>query len=210
MLLLKIKTVRYTSAIKVNIFYRLKPVNTNLQKTSQNRLACFLVIYFYFCSTFLENPQSIRNRMEMQQDNEYMFCQFFTPTYLRCSEYKIIPYCMHCILDFDDFILPFCQIDKLNDMIKHLKTSIHNVEKNAEDQSHRIIADAAKAESAELKNSDGKKAKLQQEIIQLKQSLQSNLTTHRESELALRKVRFYQCYLLPNSKKSHDIISAIS
>lgn len=69
-----------------------------------------------------------------------------------------------------------------------MKTSIHSVEKNAEDLSHRLIADAAKAESAELKNSDGKKAKLQQEIIQLKQSLQGNLASHRDSELALRKV----------------------
>lgn len=84
----------------------------------------------------------------------------------------------------------------MNDTIKHLKSSIHNVEKSAEDQSHRIIADAAKAESAELKNSDGKKAKLQQEIIQLKQALQSNLTAHRESELALRKV----CFVIVNCK----------
>ena len=80
-------------------------------------------------------------------------------------------------------------------MIKHLKTSIHHVEKNAEEQSHRIISDAAKAESVELKNSDGKRAKLQQEILQLKQSLQSNLTTHRENELALRKVGYF-CWSL--------------
>ncbi len=70
-----------------------------------------------------------------------------------------------------------------------MKTSIHNVEKNSEDQNHRLISEAAKAESGEIKNSDGKKSKLQQEIIQLKQSLQGNLGTHRESELALRKVR---------------------
>ncbi|XP_065066315.1 dynein regulatory complex protein 10-like [Rhopilema esculentum] len=82
------------------------------------------------------------------------------------------------------------EIDQLNDTIKNLKTSIHNVEKNSEDQNHRIIADAAKAESGELKNSDGKKAKLQQEIIQLKQALQSNLSSHRESELALRKRKY--------------------
>ena len=73
-------------------------------------------------------------------------------------------------------------------MIKNLKTSIHNVEKNSEDQNHKIVADAAKAESGELKNSDGKKAKLQQEIIQFKQTLKNNLTSHRESELNLRKV----------------------
>ena len=88
-----------------------------------------------------------------------------------------VPTCFHIL-----------KIEKLNDMIKHLKTSIQDVEKNAEDQSHRIISDAAKAESVEIKNSDGKRAKLQQEILQLKQSLQSNLTIHRENELAMRKV----------------------
>eukprot|EP00794_Sanderia_malayensis_P009300 gene9300-10281_t len=82
------------------------------------------------------------------------------------------------------------EIAKLNDAIKGLKTNINNVEKNAEDQNHRIISEAAKAETGEVKNSDGKKSKLQQEIIQLKQSLQSNLTTHRESELTLRKRKY--------------------
>ena len=69
-----------------------------------------------------------------------------------------------------------------------MKTNIHDVEKNSEDQNHRIISDASKAESVEVKNSDGKKSKLQQEVIQLNQSLQGNLGRHRESELALRKV----------------------
>eukprot|EP00112_Aurelia_sp_Birch-Aquarium-sp1_P021190 Seg5637.2 transcript_id=Seg5637.2/GoldUCD/mRNA.D3Y31 product="Dynein regulatory complex protein 10" protein_id=Seg5637.2/GoldUCD/D3Y31 len=82
------------------------------------------------------------------------------------------------------------EIEKQNDVIKNLKTSIHNVEKNSEDQNHKIVADAAKAESGELKNSDGKKTKLQQEIIQSKQSLKNNLTSHRESELSLRKRKY--------------------
>lgn len=39
-----------------------------------------------------------------------------------------------------------------------------------------------------MKTSDGKKSKLQQEIIELKKKLESDTLTHRESELALRKV----------------------
>lgn len=39
-----------------------------------------------------------------------------------------------------------------------------------------------------MKTSDGKKSKLQQEIIELKKKLESDTLAHRESELALRKV----------------------
>lgn len=39
-----------------------------------------------------------------------------------------------------------------------------------------------------MKNSDSKKGKLQQEIIELKKKLEGDTFTHRESELALRKV----------------------
>ena len=97
-------------------------------------------------------------------------------------------FCLHFAL-----LTYFCffemQIAKKNDEIRNLKTAIHNVEKSSEDQSRKLITEAAKGEAAELKNSEGKKSKLQQELIQLKQSLQSNLTAHRESELTLRKVK---------------------
>ena len=39
-----------------------------------------------------------------------------------------------------------------------------------------------------MKNSDSKKSKLQQEIIELKKKLEGDIVGHRESELALRKV----------------------
>ena len=39
-----------------------------------------------------------------------------------------------------------------------------------------------------MKNSDSKKSKLHQEIIELKKKLEADTTGHRESELALRKV----------------------
>ena len=65
-----------------------------------------------------------------------------------------------------------------------------NVEKSSEEQNHKIIAEAARVEASDLKNSDGKKGKLQQEIIELKKSLESETLAHRESELALRKVKW--------------------
>lgn len=80
------------------------------------------------------------------------------------------------------------QISKRNDIIRRLKNDIYNVEKTAEEQSRRIITEAAKQDASEMKTSDGKKSKLQQEIIELKKKLESDTLAHRESELALRKV----------------------
>ena len=64
------------------------------------------------------------------------------------------------------------------------------MEKNAEEQNRRVITEASKQDAAEMKNSDSKKGKLQQEIIELKKKLEADTVTHRESELALRKVQF--------------------
>lgn len=62
------------------------------------------------------------------------------------------------------------------------------MEKNAEELNRRVITEAAKQDASEMKNSDSKKSKLQQESIELKKKLESDTLTHRESELALRKV----------------------
>ena len=40
-----------------------------------------------------------------------------------------------------------------------------------------------------MKNSDAKRGKVQQEIIEQKKKLEADTLAHRESELALRKVR---------------------
>lgn len=48
--------------------------------------------------------------------------------------------------------------------------------------------EATKEQLADEKNSDGKKNKLQQEIIEQKKGLESQIAKHRDSELALRKV----------------------
>lgn len=81
------------------------------------------------------------------------------------------------------------QISKRNDMIRRLKNDIYNIETNSEETNRRIINEASKQETADVKNSDGKRAKLTQEIIETRKKLEAERTTHRESELALRKVR---------------------
>lgn len=52
----------------------------------------------------------------------------------------------------------------------------------------KIISDAQKIESADIKNSESRKAALQQELINLKQKYQNQVVQHRDSELSLRKV----------------------
>lgn len=52
----------------------------------------------------------------------------------------------------------------------------------------KIISDAQKIESADIKNSESRKATLQQELINLKQKYHSQVVQHRDSELSLRKV----------------------
>lgn len=74
-------------------------------------------------------------------------------------------------------------------MIRRLKANIQAIEQETDSHNRKVISDAQKAELAELKNSDGKKSKLQQEIIQMKQKLQSLISSHKDNEMSLRKVR---------------------
>ncbi|XP_032242724.2 dynein regulatory complex protein 10 [Nematostella vectensis] len=82
------------------------------------------------------------------------------------------------------------EIAKRNEIIRRLKNDIFNVDKNAEEQNKRIVTEASKQDAAEMKNSDGKKAKLQQELIETKKKLEAQTVSHRESELALRKRKY--------------------
>ncbi|EDO44929.1 predicted protein, partial [Nematostella vectensis] len=82
------------------------------------------------------------------------------------------------------------EIAKRNEIIRRLKNDIFNVDKNAEEQNKRIVTEASKQDAAEMKNSDGKKAKLQQELIETKKKLEAQTAAHRESELALRKRKY--------------------
>lgn len=51
--------------------------------------------------------------------------------------------------------------------------------------------EATKEQLAEEKNSDGKRSKLQQEIFEQKKLIETSVSKHRASELALRKVSFF-------------------
>ena len=81
------------------------------------------------------------------------------------------------------------QIFKRNEIIRKLRGNIHNVETTSREQNEQVATDATKEVMVEIKNSDGKKSKLQQEIIERKKKLDNNIHNHRESELALRKVK---------------------
>lgn len=87
-------------------------------------------------------------------------------------------------------LLEFCtsQIQKMNDIIRTLTGDTEQIEKYSLDQNRKTKSEAEKQEAADMKNSDGKKAKLMQELNQLKTQLQNLIAEHRENETALRQV----------------------
>ena len=91
------------------------------------------------------------------------------------------------------------QIRKKNDIIRRLQSDLHQFEKFSEEHIRRTKSEAEKQEASDIKNSDGKKVKLQQETQQLKAQLQSLVTEHRENEQTLRKVRIYGLLLFDYS-----------
>jgi len=82
------------------------------------------------------------------------------------------------------------EIAARNDVLRNNKLSIQSVEQESEVLNRQLLADASKKETLEVKNSEGRGGKLQQDLIKFKQQLQSNLGEHRESELSLRKKKF--------------------
>ena len=60
------------------------------------------------------------------------------------------------------------QVSKRNDIIRRLKNDIYTVDKTAEEQNRRVITEAAKQDTAEMKNSENKKRRRNwKEILQL-------------------------------------------
>lgn len=82
------------------------------------------------------------------------------------------------------------EIRKKNDVIKHLQSELHQIEKFSEEHIRRVRTDAEKQEAADEKNSDGKRQKLQAEVGQLRSQLQNAIMEHREAEQELRKKKF--------------------
>ena len=73
--------------------------------------------------------------------------------------------------------------------MRKLKFDIYNVERTSKESNQQVLNEAAKEQLAEEKNSEGKRSKLQQEIIEQKKLIETSIKNHRESELTLRKVR---------------------
>ena len=69
-----------------------------------------------------------------------------------------------------------------------MQADLHHFEKFSEENIRRVKAEAEKQEAADLKNSEGKKQKLQQETAQLKTQLQNLVAEHRENEQEHRLV----------------------
>lgn len=95
-------------------------------------------------------------------------------SFVICYTYK------HCII----------QIQVRNDQIRKLDNDLKNVEKFSTDLVKRTKMDAEQQESSETKASDGRKAKLQQELNQLRQQFQTLVLEHREQEQILRREKW--------------------
>ncbi|KAL5016776.1 hypothetical protein ScPMuIL_006365 [Solemya velum] len=81
-------------------------------------------------------------------------------------------------------------IKKKNDVIRRLQADLHQIEKFSEEHIRRVKAEGEKQEAADVKNSEGKKQKLHQEMAQLKTQLQNHVMEHRENEQELRRRKF--------------------
>ncbi|XP_066910577.1 dynein regulatory complex protein 10-like [Clytia hemisphaerica] len=81
-------------------------------------------------------------------------------------------------------------IHQKNETVRKLKSNISMIEHDSEVSNRKLVTEAQKVEIAEIKNSDGKRGKLQQEVIQLKQRLQTQVSSHKDSELTLRKRKY--------------------
>ncbi|KAJ6659107.1 hypothetical protein lerEdw1_019410 [Lerista edwardsae] len=82
------------------------------------------------------------------------------------------------------------EISKKNATIKELKTHLHNLAKFSEGQIQRTRTEAEKQQKVELRGSQGKCAKIQQELNQLRAQLNALITENRESELFFRKKKY--------------------
>jgi len=81
-------------------------------------------------------------------------------------------------------------IQEKNDVIRSLKSGIQTLEQGSDLMNRKLLADAQKIESVELKNSHSRTATLQQDLIQMKQNYQNTINKHKESEFALRKRKY--------------------
>lgn len=80
------------------------------------------------------------------------------------------------------------QIQKQNDVIRKLQSNLHSIEKTSEDAIRRMKLEAEKQETAYKKNTEGRMAKLHQDLSHVQAQYNNLKEEHRDKELALRRV----------------------
>ncbi|XP_068127593.1 dynein regulatory complex protein 10 [Hyperolius riggenbachi] len=88
------------------------------------------------------------------------------------------------ILDRDN------EIAKKNEIIRQLKISLHQLEKASETQVRRTMQEAENQQKSDRRASEGKCAKFQQDLQQLRTQLNGAIAENREIELSLRKKKY--------------------
>ncbi|KAJ7309613.1 hypothetical protein JRQ81_007667 [Phrynocephalus forsythii] len=97
------------------------------------------------------------------------------------------------------------EISRKNATIKDLKARLHNLAKCSESQIQRLRTDTEKQQKAELRGSQAKCSKLQQELNLLRAQLNALITEDRESELALRKKKYKVEIEIENWVQKYDM-----
>ncbi|KAL2095382.1 hypothetical protein ACEWY4_010101 [Coilia grayii] len=80
--------------------------------------------------------------------------------------------------------------DRKNLTIRHLKNSLHQMEKISEDFVVRTRQEAEKQNQSDQKASDGRQQRMQQEVNLLRMQLSNLITENREVEMGLRKRKY--------------------
>ncbi|XP_069817528.1 dynein regulatory complex protein 10 isoform X2 [Dendropsophus ebraccatus] len=82
------------------------------------------------------------------------------------------------------------EIAKKNESIRQLKINLHQLEKISENQVKRTMQEAEVQQKSDCRASEGKIAKLQQDLQQLRSQLNATIAENREIELSLRKKKY--------------------
>uniref|UniRef100_A0A8D0HB58 Dynein regulatory complex protein 10 n=1 Tax=Sphenodon punctatus TaxID=8508 RepID=A0A8D0HB58_SPHPU len=94
---------------------------------------------------------------------------------------------------------------KLTEISMDLKTHLHNLTKFSESQIQRTKQEAEKQQKGELRASQAKCTKTQQDIHQLRAQLNALVTEHREAELTLRKKKYKVEMEIENWIQKYDV-----
>ncbi|XP_070807080.1 dynein regulatory complex protein 10 [Pituophis catenifer annectens] len=97
------------------------------------------------------------------------------------------------------------EIAKKNAVIKELKTHLHNLAKFSESQIQRTRTEAEKQHKTEVRTSQAKCAKLQQELQQLRAQFNALVAEDRETELNLRKKKYKVEMEIENWVQKYDM-----